>query len=308
MSVVKYHCNKCNRDKEFQRNVKGLETLKQCTITQNCTGYMSQVELLENHIRPNDVEPVVGVDDFSQRQMLYTMKQTIPRQQWKVEHNLGNIPVVSVYDSQNQYNDQGIITHIDRNNLVIDFPSSDFTGTVQCVVYDTGSMQQFSVNNTSAVSTSRRSLSYNGMLTVAILTSSFPTLSLLSLTFLDPTTQQTQNFNYLITPSNSDPTWGDVSYVVINGKKYTVCTFSLLLEPELNNNLVYFNNISSKDIFVLLSGSNRTFYDKISNQIIDASVVTPTNNQFGFVISNGELVCDDSIIQTIYPHIRQFNA
>lgn len=269
---------------------------------------MSQVDLLENHIRPTDVEPLLGVEDFTQRRVLFTMKQQIPRQQWKVEHNLGNFPVVSVYDSNNQTMDEGKVTHIDQNNLIIDFPSTDFTGVVQCVVYETNySTGQNNTTSTSVVDTvSFLTLSNTGKLTVAILTSNFPTLSSLNVSFVNTTTSTEQVVNYNITTTNSDSTWGDLTYVVIKGKKYTVCTFDLTLQTPHNNNLVYFENLNSGDIFILLSGVNRTVYDKITNQLVDVSTVTRTNNQFGFVISNNELVGDTSTVQNVYPHIRPF--
>lgn len=134
--------------------------------------------------------------------------------------------------------------------------------------------------------------------------------------------------------------WSGVSKVVIRGKVYQVREFDTLAvemttgtiangvhfrfsgfdfdaQLDANNRFTYewvvdsadatgspYTPVSVGDVYILLSNSPFGVVDKITNQVIDITNITRTQNSFTMYYDTGELYASPSIIQTIYPPIR----
>ena len=291
-----------------QRNVKGLDTLKRCTITQNCIGELVQTDLLENHVKPNPTPHVGGIIDQTPRLVMHEHKQTIGKKVWKIQHNLGNIPVVFTFDTtMNPL--EPIVSHIDENNLELSFPDKSYAGLAQCVV--SSSKPDIVTTKQSEVisGTISKQLTFGQHISIAVLDQTYPSSFDLSIDFTDADGVITiQEYN--VSMVNDDSTWGDFSYLYVKGKKYNVRSFDI---TGIDHNTAIFYHrtgptrisFAPNDFFILLSSKNRSSYDKVLNQLIDVSSVSTIQNQFSFFVENGELYGETSIIQDVYPYIRK---
>ncbi len=70
MAIVVYKCDVCKREKEYIRNVEGIEKIQRCTITHGCRGKLFQVELLPDYIRASSSARVLGLDEWRERKVL----------------------------------------------------------------------------------------------------------------------------------------------------------------------------------------------------------------------------------------------
>lgn len=324
MAVVEYRCDKCNRTTEIIRNIRGLETLKKCIITHGCTGNLHQTELLENHIRGKDSSPVIGVDDFIPRVVLYDYKQPFPRKTWKIVHNLNTIPIVLAYDTSMKLLPLNYTVIVqDENTILLEFPTNT-AGIAQLVSNNTSDNLKISLTELPVEDESLGVVSNNGSLVIATLLNNSNVW--VTLEFTDQqgiTTEHTYNLDLTC----NDSAWGDTTSCIIKGKQLVLRSFSFMFDQTINSNFVRFKSISngnsledvyfdsidrplsntnapSNNIFIMLSGKQKTVYDKIFNRIIDVSAVNKTTNVFSFVVSNGDFLASENIIQDVYPLIR----
>lgn len=320
MAVVEYQCDTCNRKIHLQRNIKGLETLKQCNITQNCVGHLQQTNVLENFVRGSLPVDVSGLSNQEFRKCVFDYVQKIARKEWKIEHKLGNVPIASVYDVAGVLLTEYTITVVDSNNIILTFNEAT-SGSAQLIVNNT-SVVQPQVNT--ITQNLYQQLTYSGNMVVA--TTMRDALLTLVIEFTN-TDGTTFTHSYDLDLTNNDDSWSDFNNVVIKSKQYIVRSFNSFFDDSLNGKTFRFKSISNgnsnqdvyfdaqdrplnntnnalNNIFILLSGKSRSFCDKISNKVIDCSSVTKTNNQFEFIITNREFLSSEKVIQDVYPPVR----
>ena len=69
MAIVVYNCDTCKREVELPQNKEGLEVIQRCIITAGCRGKLYQTDLKLNHIRGKLPDSVIGLVDWSQREI-----------------------------------------------------------------------------------------------------------------------------------------------------------------------------------------------------------------------------------------------
>ena len=97
MAVVGYQCSVCKRTINLIQNKVGLDWIGNCNITLGCRGQLIQQELYLDYTRGSLPDNVVGLKNWTQRQILYNFTQTVDRQNWVITHNLGTLPSVQIY-------------------------------------------------------------------------------------------------------------------------------------------------------------------------------------------------------------------
>lgn len=119
MAVVVYQCDTCKREIYRTQNVQGIDIVGRCVITNGCKGKLLQIEVKPSHAVGHSVPPVIGLQDWTPRKILFTHTQAFAKKQWVINHNMNGIPIVNVF----RQNDDGSLTEI--TPVEITFPSSD---------------------------------------------------------------------------------------------------------------------------------------------------------------------------------------
>jgi len=337
MSIVVYKCDVCKREREFQRNVNGLEKIQRCTITHGCRGKLFQVKVLPDYVRASRSEAVLGLDDWRQRKVLYNHIQTIARDSWSVEHNLGTFPSISVFvNIPIEGNDDNIeeiiptdVSIVDENNITLTF-DRPWAGQAQMVARqsDPDLLKPFTrlVSPTDVV---LQQISNSGEIAIATRLSTVGDCDNISLSTAYTTTQNTIiNHTYdqvNVTLANSASPWKDFNRVVIKGKIYTIRSFSgiipemldetigsgstfrftgIIPDPECSPPDSTSRAIQRDEVFILFANNPFEVVDKVLSKYIDVVDVTDTENIFAFLYDSGEFFSQPDVIQETYPPIR----
>jgi hypothetical protein len=324
MAIVIYKCDTCKREIELQRNIRGLEHVGRCNITQGCRGKLYQKKLLQDHIRGDLPDPVSGLDDWRQRKILHNHIQPIERDEWIIKHGLGVVPVVSVYGDRPIENDPDnqvevtpvdiVVVDIDTIKLVFDRP---WSGAAQLIGRQSNSNLLRSIE---AVETAPAiQMSIGGELTIATKQSS-PIVNI-SIDFSTPS--GTVNVVYAVDdqPALVSPWSGErYDHVIIRGNVYSVRSFNMIV-PDMTTGVIVsgstfqivgydddndetFDPLIKNEMLVLLAAEPYDDTDKITDKIIDAYSVSASQNPFGFYYDNGEVYAEQAVAQKIYPFIR----
>jgi hypothetical protein len=139
MATITYKCNVCERNIDLLENKQGLTTFSKCVITYGCKGKLLKTKRNPDNIRESFPVEVPGLEDYSQRRVLFDYTQTLPSSVWVISHDLNTSPTVSVYIlntttkkydelDQNQYK----ITILGTNRLKLTFKNS-YVGRAQLV-------------------------------------------------------------------------------------------------------------------------------------------------------------------------------
>lgn len=329
MAVVVYKCDTCKREIELQQKVNSMERIQRCIITHGCRGKLYQLRVDPDYVRGSLPPDVVGLDNWQQRKVLYNHTQSIERDVWVVEHNLGTYPAVSVFidrpieddlENQQEIVPQDIII-IDPNTIKIVF-DRPWSGMAQVIARqsDPNLLQPYVREPEQTIPPYQ--LSKLGEITVAtrISTIGEPTNVNIQVTYTT-----TQGTNPVITyAADNQPSlnsaWVDYDKVVIKGKIYTVRSFNAIV-PEMtsgvigngstfvftgidDNNDNQMRNIEPDEVIILLSNEPYEVFDKIDNKFINVTDSTSTNNPFAFFYDSGEFLALQDIVQTTYPPIR----
>ena len=132
MATIQYKCDTCKREISLTENVLGMTVFGRCIITEGCKGVLYKQARNENVIRQEGdfPAPVAGLNDYVQRKAFYEQSINISTTPWRIEHNLGVAPAVTVYFTNNETNepyeispDEYTVTIIDQNNIEISFAS-----------------------------------------------------------------------------------------------------------------------------------------------------------------------------------------
>ncbi len=338
MAIVVYKCDVCKREKDYQRNVEGIEKVQRCTITHGCRGKLFQVKVLPDYIRGTAPVAVAGLDEWRQRKVLFDHKQTIARDSWNITHNLGTFPSISVFvnipvegDTENLVEIQPIDTIIiDDNNmkLVFDRP---WSGIAQLVARqsDPDLLKPFT-NITTAAATELQQISIGGEIAIATRVSSIGEDPVIGLTVSYTNTQNVvienlyADVNEALT--NSVSPWDDFNKVVIKGKIYTIRSYYGII-PAIRDDTVgpgsTFNytgvtpslsgsppsttsrTIQKDEVYVLFADSPFNTVDKDTLQYIDVADITSTQNTFALLYDSGEFFAQKDVIRSTYPPIRK---
>ena len=319
-----YQCTVCSRKIRVPNNRYGLDVVHYCTITQGCKGKLNRVTIPKEVNNTPAIPPeVTGIQDWFQRQMLYTYTQTIASNTWTIQHNLGTIPIIHTFLNQIV---NGVMTLvetlpppykiIDDNNIILTFPEA-VSGVAQ--------LEALSSRNTANLQKSKVVQNVNniqvttntGVLTIATLDPS--PITEVTLTYVVPG----QNpiaivYNNLASPPDANSPWSGINQVYVGGVVYTVRSFNLVSHPAA---LQYFisGQIPStgcavyvgtplngptgilKSVLILEAKSPYASVDIITNQYVDFSAETKTSANI--LYSYGVAVVTPNTPKSIYPYI-----
>jgi hypothetical protein len=337
MAIVVYKCDVCKREVELERNISGLENINRCTITHGCRGKLYQVKVLQDFVRGRLPNQVAGLDDWRQRKVLYNHEQTIEREEWIIEHNLGTFPSISVFinvptedDANNQ--EEVVPTDtiiIDEDTVKLVFNKA-LSGLAQLVARqsDPDLLRPFTGLN--IVVEELQQLSFTGDIAVATRISTVGEAEEIDLDVEYTTTTNavvSSTYTADANETGTDSPWFDIDKVIIKGKIYTVRSFNGYIsemadETVASGSTFTFTGIDDKqasppvtraiaqdEVLILFAQSPFDSIDKVTTQYIDVyDVITSNNNNFAFVYDTGEFFADKEIIQEIYPPIRSVQS
>jgi len=342
MSIVVYNCDTCNREIELPQNKEGLEVVQRCIITSGCRGKLHQIALKLNHIRWKLPDSVVGLDDWTRRNVLYNHTQTIQSISWTVTHNLGVIPTIQVFVeratsapidinvpcSSRQQSDSISLLEVQPYNIeitsvnefVVTFNTPE-AGMVQCVARSSIPV----VDDVVAPVTSAAIQLTNGAeLSIATKDSAIPATTIpIIARFITPDgTVIDITYTVDTTPATLSP-WSTNSKVLISGEIYQVRSFNVVFDllgnilPEFLNTaipngsslkIITVNDASinqnSNEFILLLAKEPYAFTDRIMDRYVNATSGI-SQETTSFFYNNAEISMQDSIIENTYPYILE---
>jgi hypothetical protein len=261
---------------------------------------------------------VVGLKDWSTRNVLFNYTQAIPMATWKVAHNLENNPDIYVYVQRNGPTGAVLaevypksIDIVDLNNVLITFDQPE-AGVAQCVALSSQNAVTPSTRAISTASTNNMQISHNGELTFATLDPS-PLISI-KVMFNSSASPQPVVIEYsnIATTSILSP-WDGANYVIINSKRYYTKSVNLLTWGSAPivfqagliaaGSTVYFPNstIAGQLLVLLANNPQSSIADRIYDRYVDtASANTPTPQLY---YNTGNVYVAPSMIRNTYPPI-----
>lgn len=311
-----YQCDVCTRKIRVPSNRKGLEIVHNCIITADCKGSLHRVMIAkEINDTPAFTPELPGVQDWVERNVLFTFTQPVQSNKWIVTHNLGNIPNVFAYVERQENNSTVLkeiepksITPIDGNIIEVLFDQAE-KGLAQCIA---SASQNYINPTTSTTSTINNvQLTNNGELTIATLAQDASVN--LKLTYNSPTSTSPVLIEYLnLTDTTIESAWNGISTIIINGKKYIVRSFNIVTTPMApsyfqsgtigDGSTVYFMDIQAiGNVLILLSNSPHAAVDRVNSKYIDVAAIGGTQSQIYY--NNGNLFAASTIVKDTYPPI-----
>lgn len=330
MAIVVYKCDTCKREKEFARNVNGLDTLQNCTITHGCRGKLYHKQLLPDYIRGSIPEDVTGLDDWLQRKALYNHIQGIERLEWNITHNLGTFPSIQVFVNRpiegDEDNQEELlptdINIIDKNAVRLTF-DRPWSGIAQLVTRQSDpNLLNPIITEPETTGIQYTQISNGGEFSIATKIATLGASSNINLSLLYTTTQGSNPS--IVYAADDQPSllsaWRDFDIVVINGNIYTVRSFNAIT-AELTSGVIgngstfvvntidptgtqAFQDINESDVILLLADDPYSPFDKNIDRYVDVTNRSSDTTSFDFLYDSGEFFVNDAIIQSIYPHIR----
>lgn len=328
MSVVVYKCSVCKREIELERNIRSLETVGRCIITNGCRGSLYQTKVLQDFTRGRLPDSVSGLNDWQQRKVLFNYEQVIERDEWIIEHNLGSYPAVSVFVNYPTENDPTNQEEITPDDIIIDNEDQitlrfqrPYSGVAQLVARQSDPDLLRPVEREAEQVAPPVQLSVSGEITIATLTSSLPnpTISIRTKYTTTIDTQELATYNIDDQPTLLSP-WVDYDRIVVRGRVYIVRSYAGLI-PRMTDGTIdsgstfqfvgvdplgsnSFQEISNRQVLILLASSPYDVVDKNKTQFIDVTSVSDTENPFAFYYDTGEFFAQANIVQSVYPPIR----
>ena len=314
-----YKCDTCNRNIRVPANPQGIEVVSRCIVTANCLGKMQRVTN-QDEINNTPTIPleVVGLKDWSTRNVLFDFTQSIQMTTWKVAHNLENNPTVYVYVQRNgpsgttlvQF-DPKRIDIIDLNNILITFDQPE-AGMVQCIALSSQNAATPSTLARSNANTADMQITNQGELTVATLDPS----ALISVKTMFNSSASPQpvviEYTNISTASILSP-WEGANYVTINSKRYYVKSVNLLTWGSAplvfqtglvaTGSTLYFPNSTTAGQLLILLANNpqSSIADRIYNRFIDTASANVSTPQLYY--SSGNIYAAQSLVKNTYPPI-----
>jgi hypothetical protein len=328
MALILYKCDTCKREVGKPQNPKGLEIINRCVITLGCRGKLYQENVLEDFVRGELPADVIGLDSWQQRRMLYNHTQLKSESTWRIEHNLGTVPVVSIFvdsptseDNNNQIEvkpQDVIYVSSDITDIVFETPE---TGIAQLVARSSDPQLFQPSEVVTAVDTTTQ-VSSSGELTLATRVASSPPEKIhIQLMYTTPTGIEIP-LTYTVddSPAALSP-WTSSNRVLIQGKLYKVRSFNpiklatqtgaipdgssvrfLGYNPDVSHNDI--TPLSDDLVFILMASYPYASVDTIRDRIIDANDLSTTSATKQMVYTSGELAVTAASIQDVHPAIR----
>lgn len=331
MAIIIYECDTCKRPLEKIRNTSGLEIMGNCIITDGCKGKLHQTDIKPASIVSSAPAPVSGLVDYIQRKVLYTHEQTLLSEVWSITHNLNAEPSVQIFVYDDDENNTQLIEiesdqiEIISNNELSITLSRAFTGVAQLIARSSNEGQTFNTfedNIPEIETTATFQLSTSNELTIATLYNS-PTEDYLDITFtfLTPNTfekiehdpMRFESINTALSP------WGDASLVLIQGKLYTVRSQTIntndlsnagvqeaspFYVSTITNGASVLPSFETGQVFVLLTNSPYTSFDKVFSSFVDLAEITESNAAATTLYASGEFRSVNQLRQDAFPLIQ----
>ena len=342
MATNTYNCTICNRDTERLENIRGLNTLGRCTITQGCRGKLVRTGRNLDNIRESFPKVEVHLEDYVPRNVFYPHPQKIASKTWTVVHGLNCQPVINVFtqDAAGKYYevdfDSYTVIPVSRNScqIVFDQPISGIA--------------HFSAR--SASTAPAKAVSVDGLTQVTVggsfvfalpkLLTSFdfqhlPPLPLpmdlndpigdilIEVILQRPNEEELVCFEKLEGMFDLTP-WSGVPEVLVGKRRnYYLKTKNILNFTTFNNPDLTFDMIpegtrlkferidfgtgikgavQSKSLLMLLSQAPYEFSDRIRNKLLDIGEMSLSGKFLTY--SNGEFFVDSAVVEKTYPPIE----
>ena len=309
-----YKCSVCGRKTRVDVNQRGLSVILHCTITARCVGKLNKVtNTTEINSTPTITPELSGVQDWFQRKILYNHTQIVPSFKWFIKHNLSNNPIFDVHiynDSDTMVKGYPKITAIDQNNTVLTF-EKQVSGVAQAISL---SSQNTYIQEKIEPTAERVQISTNnGLITIATLDSARTVSLTTKWSVVGPNPPiQLDYVDISKTVSTLSP-WSDGNKIYLDGLVYTIRSVDLLSDPNTSQyftrgdiplgSSVIMSNPQNTDVLILLARDPCTINDKVYDQFINIKSLTNINDQF-LTYERGKLYADQTIIKSIYPHIK----
>lgn len=328
MALVTYECDTCKRHMEKKRNVNGLDVINNCIITNGCKGKLHLTDVNLQHNIPSSTPLVDGLVDWTPRKILYTHKQTIISDRWRIVHNLGTKPLLNVYVYVGQTGDLVEIEPktyelINENVIEITF-EQPYTGIAQTTSRSSTEGQKIKTLNPSSISSSAFNsiLAQDQLIISTKYTSEIIAEDFVDITFafLNPSTFK----ETLISPMrfetiNTSSAWGDVSKVAIQGELFKLRSQTFDQNEIINLKIqdaspfyikeVSFGNdvqssIPKDQVYIMLTNAPYQVFDKVLDYALDISTLTKDNAFDNTRLISGQLEVKSAIFNRIFPFIN----
>lgn len=313
-----YECDICKRRSRVPTNRQGLDVMPRCNITSGCKGYLHRVTALRDvNSTPSTPPEIEGVQDWYQRNVLYTHQQPIRSEMWVVEHNLQNIPVMHLFVERESSTGVTLEPYtnfttevVDANTLIIRFATAQ-SGQVQCVSLVSKNAVNYITRPSTSTGASIPASSTSGEITIATL----DTTHLVDIQLNFAAVGTTVGYVGVDNIPSVQSAWIGVNHIIVNGRKYTVRSFNIASgsAAELfatgvipSGTAFAFSQINGtiiqpNQVLVLLSNTPHTFADRIYDQYIDVTHVSASTPELYY--ATGAVMAQSSIVRTTYPHI-----
>ena len=226
-----HQCDVCQRYVRLPTNSQGLDVIQRCIITKNCSGSLHRI-LNSKRITqtPSSTPAVDGVDDWFQRNVIFTHTQVVGARKWIIAHNFGNVPVVQVFVQR--VNGTSLKNElVETTDCIIESTSTTtvvtFTtaqqGVAQCL-----SLSSASLKPEVTILKDLELLTNAGELTIATLDNS-PSINI-TLSYVNTEDGSSVDVTYGSvdnSPSVKSP-WAGTSIILLNGKQRFVRSFNII--------------------------------------------------------------------------------
>lgn len=221
----RYRCSDCGRVTEMEVNTKGLTVFGKCILTSNCEGELIRESGLDSRTDVRRIDKRDGGEPWKQTVMLYKHHQDTPEVEWTIDHRMGSIPTLVVYDSTGgEVFDFRIIRETSQS-AVIALPTM-MEGEVHCIRRESSIFRQPEPD--SGLDT-QEIFDYSNKLPIAI---KFPHIGAaesvdvlnLNITFFRDTISGGTRRSVLVHSQEGSQTsqWYDITYVTLFGNRSNV--------------------------------------------------------------------------------------
>ena len=151
MATVTYKCDTCKRSIDLIENKNGLTQFSKCVITTGCRGKLYKTGYNPDNVRESNLPYIPGLQNYQKRKAFFSYTQTIEKAEWKINHNMGVAPAVTVYEDisgnlievgQKEYS----VIIVDRNNIILKF-NTQKKGLVHLIARTTDSTINFTADS-----------------------------------------------------------------------------------------------------------------------------------------------------------------
>ena len=312
-----YECDVCKRRIRVPAQRRGMDVVQRCIITHNCHGKMHRVRLTkEINSTPAFPTELAGVQDWAQRQILYTHNQTVQSFSWVINHKLSNNPniythVARVVDGNEVMVpiEPDVINIIDLNTIEIKFNQAE-RGLAQCIAAASKNTINPVASAGIAATVDDSLLTNVGELTIATL----DTMDNVNLEFTYDSPSSTLpviiEYSGINRPSTSSA-WRDAGNVIINGRRYRVRSFNILTNNPAptyfgqgaianGSYITITSDVKANQVLILMALPPFASADKVTSKYIDCATLTSTPYIY---YNQGDLYAKDDVIKNTYPPI-----